>query len=66
MSDPELLLLTSAVARVLKVDSATVRWLEKTGKLSAQRTTSGTRLFRREDVEALKALRRKKHGTTMT
>jgi excisionase family DNA binding protein len=47
-------LLTSAdAARILGVVPATVRQLEKGGKLPAQRTPGGVRLFRRSDVERL-------------
>lgn len=39
------------VARRLDVAAETVRLWERLGKLQAERTASGMRLFRREDVE---------------
>jgi excisionase family DNA binding protein len=56
MSMRELLTVMDA-ARVLDLAPATVRQLENTGKLPAMRTVSGTRLFRRADVEDLKRRR---------
>jgi excisionase family DNA binding protein len=44
--------MTSAeVARRAGVTPATVRWWETSGKLPAERTESGVRLFSREDVD---------------
>ncbi len=40
-------------ARVLGVVPATVRQMERSGRLPARRTVGGMRLFRREDVERL-------------
>jgi excisionase family DNA binding protein len=40
-------------ARLLGVVPATVRQMERDGRLPAQRTAGGMRLFRREDVERL-------------
>jgi excisionase family DNA binding protein len=45
------LLTTSAVARELRLSEAAVRKLANLGRLPVQRTTSGTRLFRRGDVD---------------
>jgi excisionase family DNA binding protein len=50
------------VARLLNVTPATVRQWEQQGKLPAERTIAGTRLFDLSDVERLariRALRRK-------
>jgi len=55
---PELLLTTADAARILRVVPATVRWLERTGKLAAQRTASGVRLFKRSEVERVHRERR--------
>jgi len=44
---------TSEVARFANVAESTVRWWERVGKLKAQRTGSGMRLFAKVDVEAL-------------
>jgi excisionase family DNA binding protein len=41
---------TSAAARALGVSEATVRALERAGKLPAERTSTGTRIFKAEDV----------------
>jgi excisionase family DNA binding protein len=46
-------LLTSEVARELKVAPDTVRRLERLGKLPALKTAQGVRLFDRRDVERL-------------
>ncbi len=40
-------------ARLLGVVPATVRQMERSGRLPARRTTGGIRLFRQEDVERL-------------
>jgi excisionase family DNA binding protein len=45
------------VARALNVSTQRVRQLVDAGKLSAMRTPGGQRIFRREDVERLKAQR---------
>jgi DNA-binding transcriptional MerR regulator len=50
-------LLTYEVARVLRLTPASVRILERKGRLTAQRTESGTRLFAADDVERLAAER---------
>lgn len=47
------IVLTAEVARMAGVVPATVRWWERTGQLPAQRTSSGTRLYLRADVERL-------------
>lgn len=45
------LLTVGDVARELDVAPETIRLWERLGKLRAQRTVSGMRLFRRDDVE---------------
>ncbi len=51
-------LMTAAdAARLLGVVPATVRQMERDGRLPAERTVGGMRLFRREDVERLVAVR---------
>jgi excisionase family DNA binding protein len=40
-------------ARLLGVVPATVRQMERDGRLPAQRTAGGMRLFRRDDVERM-------------
>jgi DNA-binding transcriptional MerR regulator len=57
MSDA--LLLTSEVARLLKVTPDSVRRLERLGKLPARKTASGVRLFARHDVERVARERRR-------
>ncbi len=52
------LLSAADAARLLGVVPATVRQMERDGRLPAQRTVGGMRLFRREDVERLVAARR--------
>jgi excisionase family DNA binding protein len=52
------LLTKSDAARILNLSPATVVLLEKQGKLSAQRTVSGVRLFNRSEVEQLAAERK--------
>lgn len=47
------LLTTSDAARVLNRSVDRVRGLEREGKLPAQRTRSGQRLFKASDVERL-------------
>jgi len=47
------LLNTNEAARRLGVSAEYVRQLERTGKLPAERTTSGYRIFREADVEKL-------------
>jgi len=44
---------TNDAARILKRAPATVLYYERTGRLKAERTESGVRLFRRADVERL-------------
>ena len=46
-------LLTSEVARIGGVSSETVRLWERTGRLQAERTASGVRLFSRAAVERI-------------
>ena len=58
-SSPEDLLTSTDAARALNVSTELIRWLHNEGKLPALRTVSGTRLFRRSDVEALAAERAK-------
>jgi DNA-binding transcriptional MerR regulator len=52
------LLMKSDAARILGVSPVTVVLLEKRGRLSAQRTPSGARLFSRSEVEQLAAERK--------
>ena len=47
------LLLTSEAARVFGVTPETVRHWERVGRLPAQETATGVRLFDRRDVERL-------------
>ena len=54
------LLMTSDVSRQLLVSGQRVIQLNREGKLPAIRTANGTRLFRRSDVERLKAERAEK------
>ena len=51
------LLTTSDAARLLVVSPDTIRRLERQGRLAAQRTSSGQRIFHRHDVEVLRAIR---------
>jgi predicted site-specific integrase-resolvase len=48
---------TVDVALILKCSTEYVRQLEKAGKLSAERTPSGRRIFRTDEVERLAAER---------
>jgi len=50
---PHDLMTTGEAARVLGLSPDMVRLLERDGRLPAQRTTNGLRLFRRGDVEKL-------------
>lgn len=52
-SDADELLTTSAVAKLIDRSPDWVRHLDRVGKLRAQRTSTGIRLFRRHDVEEL-------------
>lgn len=45
------IVLTAEAARIAGVVPATIRWWEKTGRLPAERTSDGVRLYRRGDVE---------------
>lgn len=54
---PNDLMTTGEAARVLGLSSDMVRWLEREGRLPAERTTNGVRLFRRGDVEQLERSR---------
>jgi len=54
---PGELLTTADVARILDVVPATVRLMERDGRLPALKTPGGQRLFRRSDVERLAAAR---------
>jgi DNA-binding transcriptional MerR regulator len=51
------LLTVADASRILGVVPDTVRYLERVGKLQAQRTSSGWRLFDRRDVERLRRQR---------
>ena len=56
-------LTTNDAAKILGKAGATVLYYERTGKLKAERTKSGLRLFDRAEVEALaKILRKKANG----
>lgn len=57
-------LTTSAAARAIGVAEATVRLMEQRGQLPATRTTSGVRLFARDDVDRVVRERaaRRPHG----
>ena len=58
MNTESTLLLTSEVARSLNVSSDSIRLWERTGRLPAQRTAAGVRVFRREDVDRFACERR--------
>ena len=51
-------LLTSEVARICAVSSETVREWERSGRLSAEKTATGVRLFDPREVAALAEARR--------
>jgi len=53
MTDDEDLLTTSPTAHLLKVAEMTVRAMADRGELPCVRTSTGARLFRRQDVERL-------------
>ena len=53
------LLLTGSAARILGVAADTVRHLERVGRLSALKTTTGVRLFRLSDILAERQRRTK-------
>jgi excisionase family DNA binding protein len=55
-------LTTRDVARRLDLTPATVRMLARTGRLPHTRTASGTRLYRRDDVEQLAREREARTG----
>jgi excisionase family DNA binding protein len=60
-------LLTSEVARILDVSAETVRLWERNGRLRAQKTEKGVRLFDRADVVALaERLAREREGQQRT
>lgn len=54
--------MTADVARLAGVTPATVRWWETRGILRAEKTVSGRRVFRRDDVERLVAERARDRG----
>jgi DNA-binding transcriptional MerR regulator len=56
-STPDDLLTSSAAGRILGLSPDMVRILNDKGLLPALKTVNGYRLFRREDVERLKAER---------
>jgi len=62
----ERLLLPSDVARELGMSSDGVRDLERRGKLRAQRTLRGVRLFRARDVGLLKQKRAERRAQRET
>jgi hypothetical protein len=49
--------LTAEAARLLKIGEATARKWADTGRLTVQRTESGVRLFDRQQLEKLAAVR---------
>ena len=53
MNSDTTFLLTNDAAYILKVAPDTVRYLEKTGRLPALKTSGGVRLFDKKDVERL-------------
>jgi predicted site-specific integrase-resolvase len=53
-------------ARILGVVPATVRQMERDGRLPAQKTASGVRIFRRVDVERLASERERYIGARHT
>lgn len=59
---PDDLMTTGEAGRLLGLSPDMVRWLEREGRLPAQRTTNGLRLFRRADVEKLAAERARAGG----
>ena len=61
---PDDLMTTGEAGRLLGLSADMVRWLENEGRLPAQRTTNGVRLFRRADVEKLAAERARGNDET--
>ena len=59
---PDDLMTTGEAARLLRLSPDMVRWLEREGRLPAQRTTNGVRLFRRCEVERLATERARSRG----
>jgi excisionase family DNA binding protein len=59
MLQAESLLLTNEAARILEVSPQTVRLWERSGRLPAIRTSSGTRLFDSAKVERLREERQR-------
>jgi excisionase family DNA binding protein len=55
-----MLLTTTDVANRLNCSAENVRLLEKAGKLKAEKTVNGKRIFRSEDVDAYAAEREAK------
>lgn len=58
------LLTVGDVARLAGVSPQAVRVWERTGKLPAERTVSGIRLFRRDDAERVVQERERRTATT--
>ncbi len=58
-------LIASDVAKIAGVTPSTVRLWERSGRLPAERTESGMRLFRRPDVEALVKRRAKRRAAKL-
>lgn len=58
-NDPDQLLTPTDVAQSLAISVYTVRAMANDGRLKCLKTANGRRLFRRGDVEALKAEREK-------
>jgi excisionase family DNA binding protein len=63
---PDDLMTTGEAGRLLGLSADMVRWLENEGRLPAQRTTNGVRLFRRSDVEKLAAERARGNASDET
>jgi len=55
------IVLTAEAARLAGVSAMTIRYWEQTGRLHAEKTTNGTRLFKRSDVIAAAKARAKTH-----
>jgi excisionase family DNA binding protein len=56
-------LTTAAAARRLGVSESTIRLLERNGKLPAQRTSTGVRIFTASDVARVAAERQERRGS---
>jgi DNA-binding transcriptional MerR regulator len=56
------IVLTAEAARIAGVSAMTIRYWEQTGRLRAEKTTNGTRLFKRCDVIRLAEARARDHA----